>query len=57
MRKKLFLLALFATAALPMGAKPALFTEPCSKATFGNVTCDAGTLTGDYGALYSRLPI
>lgn len=57
MRKKLFLLALFATAALPMEAKPALFTDPCSKATYSDITCDAGTLTGDYGALYSRLLI
>lgn len=57
MRKKLFLLALFATTILPSGAKPALFIDPAGKVTTENVTCDAGTLTGDLGALYSRLPI
>lgn len=57
MKKKLFLLALCATTVLPTAAKSALFTDPCSKATYNNITCDAGTITGDYGALYSRLPI
>ena len=57
MRKKLFLLALCAATALPIEAMPALFTDPGAKATYGNITCDAGTITGDYGSLYSRLPI
>ena len=57
MRKKLFLLALCATTALSTEARPALFTDPCSQSTRENVTCDAGTLTGDLGTLYSRLPI
>ena len=57
MRKKLFLLALCAATVLPMEAKSALFIAPDSKVTTENVTCDAGTITGELGALYTRLPI
>ena len=57
MRKKLFLLALCAATALPLKAMPALFTDPGARSTYESITCDAGTITGDYGSLYSRLPI
>ena len=57
MRKSLLLLALCATSALPLAAKPALFVNPSTTTIHENVTCEAGRLTGDYGALYSRQPI
>lgn len=57
MRKSLFLLATCLFASLPNQAATALFDNPACTATYENVTCAAGTLTGDYGALYSRQSI
>lgn len=57
MRKNFLLLALFATAALTPAKGVALFVDPVPAQTYENVTCEAGKMTGDFGALYSRLPI
>ena len=57
MRRNLFLSTLFLFAALPALTAPALFTNPQDSKTRENVTCTAGTLTGDYGSLYSRQAI
>lgn len=57
MRRNLLLSSLFLFAALPGLTAPALFTNPLESKTRENVTCTAGTLTGDYGSLYSRQAI
>ena len=57
MRRNLLLSALFLCTSLPVLSAPALFTDPLKSKTRENVTCTAGTLTGDYGALYSRQAI
>lgn len=54
MRKNLLILALALLGSLPSPAKPALFLNPLETSVSDNVTCTAGTLTGDYGAMYTR---
>lgn len=57
MKKNILLLALAAATTLPLAAKPALFTNPAGTSLRENVTCTAGKLTGEEGALYSRQQI
>lgn len=57
MKKTLFTLAIGALTATPTLAGAALFTNPAGTTTRENVTCTDGTLTGTYGALYSRQSI
>ncbi len=56
MKKSLFLLAAMLLSLQP-GHATALFTNPAGNYVRESVTCDAGTLTGEHGALYSRQAI
>lgn len=56
MKKSLLMLAIGLASTIPASAT-ALFTDPAGTYTYDNVTCTAGTLTGDHGALYSRQSI
>ena len=53
MKKSLFLLAAMLLSLQP-GHATALFTNPAGNYERESVTCNAGTLTGEHGALYSR---
>ena len=53
MKKSLFLLAAMLLSLQP-GHATALFTNPAGNYEREAVTCNAGTLTGEHGALYSR---
>lgn len=57
MKKILFLLAACLLSTLPGVAATALFTNPAGSNVREGVTCVQGSLTGEQGALYSRLPI
>ena len=57
MRKNLFMLALGLITAIPATSATALFTDPGSTCVRENVTCTNGRLTGEFGTLYTRLPI
>lgn len=57
MRNRLLFMSALTLAAIPTLAGTALFTNPEGTSVRENVTCEAGRLTGDHGALYSRLPI
>lgn len=55
MRKNLILLAAACTLSiLPVSAQLALFVNPAETNTYEKVTCSAGSLTGNYGSLYTR---
>lgn len=56
MKKSLFLLAAFLLTLQP-GHATALFTNPAGTYERESVTCNAGTLTGEHEALYSRQSI
>ena len=51
------MLAVCLFAAIPASSATALFTDSTETKVREGVTCTAGTLTGDYGKLYTRLPI
>lgn len=57
MRKTLYLLATCLLAAIPAQAGTAIFDDPASNTVYTGISCNAGTITGEYGTLYSRLPI
>ena len=56
MKKSLFLLATLMLTLQP-GHATALFTNPAGTYERESVTCNAGTFTGEHGALYSRQAI
>lgn len=57
MRKNLFILATCLCAAMQAHASTAIFDEPTGNTAYENICCNAGSITGQYGTLYSRLPI
>lgn len=57
MKKSLIILATCLLSIIPVQGKTAIFDKPANTIQLDNICCDAGTITGNYGTLYSRLPI
>jgi CRP-like cAMP-binding protein len=57
MKKSLIILATCLLSIIPVQGKTAIFDKPANTVQLDNICCDAGTITGNYGTLYSRLPI
>lgn len=57
MKKNLFILASCLLSIIPTQGKTAIFDKPVNTVRLDNICCEAGTVTGNYGTLYSRLPI
>ena len=57
MRKTFLLLAACLFTAAPSFSASALFADPADTREFAGISCSAGRLTGEHGALYTRQPI
>lgn len=57
MKKSLFILASCLLSLIPVQGKTAIFDKPANTVRLDNICCEAGTVTGNYGTLYSRMPI
>ncbi len=57
MKKNLFILATGILAIMPIQAKTTIFDKPANTTVLENISCEAGTIKGKFGTMYTRMPI